>query len=404
MKSRFIYFFLLLIFSFCNAQIYVPYRQGDQFGIADEQGKLVVPAQFDKIIVGYNEDFTAINSTNQTLKKSYILKDKIILKNTDFSYFENEGDFVKAVTVKDKEAYRNSRGNLNYLSMVLYNLKGERVLDKAYNNIVVIDENETKGTALKETALLLLYSSQEYYSLYQIDKKQKKIIKIFFENSYDVDTDYEKFPNSFSITYDENRTKKKLVMDFENGKIKSSKTEDLPYTTNNYRDGYGRSEYSMYEAVKMPTLEAERNPIPENSEGKIIHVRESFEDKTPEELFFETKDASYDYAYLKKEKNKFGYFLTKENKYLISPQYDKIMIADGHGVFASGFIVKNLENYQYLGFINKTQEFITPESKMIPYFYRRDYGRKGFQLFKMFDKNNRFFCYADHNGKLYYSK
>lgn len=402
MNFRFTYLLLLLTFTFYSSQIFVPYRKGDKFGISDQSGKLVVPAQFDKIAVGYNNDFTGIKST-PTSKKSYILKDRIILKDTDFSYFENEGQFVKAVTIKDKESYKHSRGNPNYLSMNLYNLKGEQILDRSYNNIVVIDESETKGTALKETALLLLYSSENNYGLYQLDKKQKKIIKTFFENSNDVDTDYEKFPKTFSITYDENRTKKKLTIDFENGKIKSSKTEDLAYS-NDYRDGYGRSGYSSYEATRMPDMEAEKSPVPENSEGKIIRVRESFEDKTPEELSFETSDASYDYAYIKKEKNKFGYFLTKENKYLIMPEYDKIMIADGHGVFASGFIVKNSENYQYLVFTSKTQEFSTPESKMIPYFFRRDYGKKGFQLFKMFDKDNKFFCYADQNGKLYYSK
>lgn len=404
MKYRFIYFFLLLTFSFYNAQIHVPYRKGDKFGISDENGKIIVPARFDKIVVGYNNDFTGINSNGQTLKTSYILKDKIILKDTDFAYFENEGDFVKGVTIKDKESYMRSHGNPNYLSMNLYDLKGEKILDKVYNNITVIDKSDTKGTALKETALLLLYSSQNNYGLYQIDKKQKKIIKTFFEDSYDVDTNYETFPNSFSITYDVNRTKKTLIIDFENGKIKSSKTEELAFNKEVYRDSYGLSGYSSYEATKMPSSDIKRNAVLENSEGKIIHVRESFDDKTPEELSFETKDASYDYAYLKKEKSKFGYFLTKENQYLISPKYDKIMIADGHGVFASGFIVKNLENYQYVVFTNKTQEFITPESKMIPYFFRRDYGRKGFQLFKMFDKDNQLFCYANQNGKLYYSK
>ncbi|KQT19280.1 hypothetical protein ASG31_18045 [Chryseobacterium sp. Leaf404] len=402
MNFRITFLLLLLTFSFYSSQIYVPYRQGDKFGISDESGKLVVPAQFDKIAVGYNNDFTGIKST-PTLKKSYILKDRIILKDTDFAYFQNEGQFIKAVTIIDKESYKHSRGNPNYLSMNLYNLKGEQILDRSYNNIVVIDESETKGIALKETALLLLYSSENNYGLYQIDKNQKKIIKTFFENSKDVDTDYKNFPKSFSITYDENQTKKKLIIDFENGKIKSSKTEDLAYN-NDYRDGYGRSGYSSYEATRMPGIEAAKKPVPENSEGKIIRVRASFEDKTPEELSFETTDASYDYAYIKKEKNKFGYFLTGENKYLIMPKYDKIMTADGHGVFASGFLVKNSENYQYLVFMNKTQEFITPESKMIPYFFRRDYGKKGFQLFKMFDKDYKFFCYADQNGKLYYSK
>lgn len=402
MKHRFTYLLLLLTFSFYSSQIFVPYRQGDKFGISDENGKLVVPAQFDNIAVGYNDDFTGIKST-PTLKKSYILKDRIILKDTDFAYFQNEGQFVKGVTIKDRKAYNGSHGNPNYLSMNLYNLKGEQILNRSYNNIVVIDESETKGMALKETALLLLYSSENNYGLYQIDKKQKKIIKTFFENSKNVDTDYEKFPKSFSITYDENRIKKKLLIDFENGKIKSSKTEEMVYS-NDYRDGYGRSGYSSYEATRMPIMEGEKNPVPENSEGKIIHVRASFEDKTPEELSFETTDSSYDYAYIKKEKNKFGYFLTGEKKYLIMPKYDKIMIADGHGVFASGFIVKNSDNYQFLVFMNKTHEFTTPESKMIPYFFRRDYGKKGFQLFKMFDKDNKFFCYADQNGKLYYSK
>ena len=88
---------------------------------------------------------------------------------------------MKGVTIKDKESYMRSHGNPNYLSMNLYNLKGEKILDKVYNNIIVIDKSDTKGTALKETALLLLYSSQNNYGLYQIDKKQKKLSKLFLK-------------------------------------------------------------------------------------------------------------------------------------------------------------------------------------------------------------------------------
>lgn len=405
MKNKNLYIFLLLIsFSFLSSQIYIPYRKGDKFGVSDENGKMIIPAQFDKIEIGYHNDFTGININGKTVKTSYILNGKIIIKDTDFTYFENEGDFIIGVLVKNRESYMFSNGKPDYLTQNLYDKNGKPLLGRSYNNIIVIDKDRDEKPALTGTALLLLYSAENRYSLYQYDNKQKKIIKTFFENSYDVDTDYEVFPKTFSIVYQlpESTAKKKLIIDFENGKIKSSRTEEAEQRNS---DRFGESYYGM-----PPPMEGVKEPRknPEKEIEKITYAdtfQRYTEPEIPEKIQFTVKNnTSEEYAYMKKENGKKGYFLTRDNKYLVPPKYDEIMIADGHGVFSSGFIVKNGENYQYLVFTNKEQEFITPSSKMVPFYFRRDYGKKGFHLFKMFDKDNNFFCYANQDGKLYYSK
>lgn len=407
-KLFYLYTFILSVFSISlTAQIYVPFRVGDKFGISDENSKLIIPAVFDEISVGLNNDFTGIKNK----KASYILNNKILIKDTDFTYFENEGDFVIGVLVKDKDLFRYSNGSPDYLTQYLYSKNGESLLGKSYNNIIVIDGNKKEKPALTEKALFLLYSSQNRYSLHLFDKKQKKIVKTFFENSYDVDTNYDQFPKSFSIVYhDKDQSKKNLLINFENGNIKSEKTETLKSVENSYPQG---SSYSSgyappppMEGIKMPPI-SDKPSIPENALEKIGYADSFYRYIEPEKrevLTITYKDASFDYGYLKREKGKTGYFLTKDNQWLIPPVYDEVFSSDGHAIYESGFVVRTGTNYQFLVASSKKQEFITAEFEQFPLFFRRDYGKKGFHLFKLFDKDNNFICYASKDGKIYYKK
>lgn len=390
-----------------DMQVYVPFRIGDKFGVSDENGKMIIPANYDEISVGYNNDFTARKDN----KASYILNNKIIIKDGDYTYFDNQEDFVIGVLVKNSKDFMYSNGSPDYLSENLYNKSGEPLLGKSYNNIIVIDGRKNEKPALTGTALLLLYSTQNRYSLHLFDKKQKKIIKTFFENSYEVDTNYDKFPQSFSIIYqDLNRSERNLTLNFNNGKIESEKREPIKVVKDYYSDrSLGSPTYSMpppaMEGIKMPP--AGKPSIPENALEKIGYADSFYryiEPDRSEKLTISYKDATFDYGYLKKENGKIGYFLVRDNKWLVPPKYDEIFSADGHAIYESGFVVRTGDNYQFFVASNKNLEFITSEFKDFPLFFRRDYGRKGFHLFKLYDKDKNFIGYANKDGKIYYKK
>lgn len=404
MKKLLLNIFLIILFPcLTTAQAYIPYRVGNLFGISDEQGKMILPAKFDKIVIGYDKDFTGISKVENQIKTSYILNNKVLISNSDYTYFEKKQDFIIAIKVNDPDSYERSNGNPDYLTQKLFNLEGQELLGRSYQNIIVVEDQKT--SFLTGSSLLLLYDRKERYSLVLFDKKQKKITKTYFQNSYDVDTDYDLFPKSFSIDFnDQAGTKKKLILEFENGKIKSEKTEAAIKNRGNNITG------SSYGMPPPPPGIPRKEPKPSIPAGALenLETATSYDyiitPADPEILRFIKRAADFKYAYLKKENSKIGYFLADKNTYLIPPKYDGIYLTEGHGVFYSGFVLKNNNQYQILVTSDGKQEFITAPFDLFPLYDGRDYGRKGFQLIKLFDKDNKFFCYANSEGKLYYTK
>lgn len=400
MKNKIYYILFLLSFSLLFSQVYLPYRKGDKYGISDEYGKMFLAPSFDYISVLTTGKFVGHKKVENFYKNSYIVNSKILMKDSDYDYFEDKFNFIIAKKHNKKEIFDGNNRKED-----VFTFSGKKVFENSFRFVNFL-ENEKKP-ALKNEILVLTNNLNGKYTLHLLNKKTATVTKTFFENAIEVDTDFDQFPSQLSIKYviATESDVQKLDLNFQNGKISAENNE---ITNLDARSVFQRNRgYDAFvEGVKIPTY-ADEPPVPEGATVQTTYAKLSYWEVTsgkPETLSFKKEKSSFDYAYLKKENGKFGYFLSSEKQYLIPPKYDEIMIADGHGVFSNGFIVRNAEDFQYLVITNKEQEFITPETKMIPWFFDRDYGKKGFHLFKIFDKNGNFFCYANQEGKLYYSK
>ena len=404
----------ILLGSFLSAQVYIPYRVGDKFGISDENGKLLVPAKFDKITIGNNNDFIGYNFEENAVKTSYILKDKVIITNSDFTDFRFDQPFIVGIKVNDPDNFRFFNDQRSEQTQQLFNEKGEKLLNGIYNTIAALEDDAKPSN--NDEVLLLLYSTTTKYSVILYSKKKKSIIKTYIENSRDVDLDYKNFPQSLIVTYfSQNLSENKLSLTFQDGKIISEKVEKVERLTNNSQNVMlGTSNSSSFSPPPPPSFprggnQSENKPeiLPENAVAEVKYA-ENFPYTTKQRdvdiLSIKIKKLDPKFAYLKRENNKVGYFLVDKNIYSVPTKYDEIYLTEGHGVFQSAMILKSDNKYEIVVTSNRKEEFKTAKFEMFPLFDKRDYGKPGFQLIKLFDKDNKFFCYASKEGKLYYSK
>src|SRR5690606_7238740 len=91
----------ILLSGLCWAQITVPYRVGDKFGLSDENGKMLIPATYDVIDVHAPGEFTARKRSANGFKTTYITDNKIRLSDTDYNYFNLDSSFITAVKLKN---------------------------------------------------------------------------------------------------------------------------------------------------------------------------------------------------------------------------------------------------------------------------------------------------------------
>ena len=143
-----ILFFSFFIESF-HAQIFVPYRVGDRFGISDENGKIAIKPVYDDIEILDNQGFLAFTKNGDKYKKSYINRNKVILKDTDYDYFHEEFGYVIAEKMK-MEVYMGG----NNKSTDIFTLDGKKYLTKL--SAILSLSKITKKQLLKMKFLFLL--------------------------------------------------------------------------------------------------------------------------------------------------------------------------------------------------------------------------------------------------------
>lgn len=392
--------FLLTIFNFSYSQITVPYRVGDKFGISDENGKMIITPAFDDIEIIENGKFLAFTKDGDDYKRSYISKNKVILKDTDYNYFQEDFGFVLA----EKQKHEVMFGESGRLTDV-YSLSGKNIFGKTFNYVTFVEKQQTP--ALKSEILMLTKDQKGYFSLALVDKKTAQIIKTFFENAILADTDYQKFPTQLSVKYviAKESERKLLTINFKDGKILNSKSEILEGGRNAY-DAERSNRSSMYSDVAIPYGDETPKQIP-NTVNVIkkaqIHKR-YWDPNTYGKLVFEDKKLSPDHSAMKKENEKWGYFGVRSNTWIIAPIYDEIFYESSNCVFCEAFVVRNGKTFQFLEKENGKKDFLSPTFELYPHLMRKNFGREGFYLFKLYDTAGKFICYGDSKGKVYYSK
>ena len=389
------------------SQVTVPYRVGNKFGISDTSGKMIIPAEYDKIDIStlHPGEFTASKgSSADGFTSTYIYGNKIVLKDSRYNFFNENYSFVNAVKIDNLQGFYSSQG-VGYSTTDVYTLNGKKVFDRSFRNVYYIEDD--KKPALKDETLMLLNELNDKYSLVLLDKKTLKVSKIFFENAQKNATDYKQFPKSFSITYSTPPlSKKKLTINFENGKVKDFSEETLreerPSGYGSYSSSSGSGSY--YNDVMKPYPSGETKPQPPLPEMKKISASKKYTEPFSQKKTEIKKAELAPNAVIKTVNGKTGFFDTTKNDWIIPAEYDEITEMSTYCTFCSLYIVKKGKYYQILEFNGNEKKLYQGKFEMLPLLEQKNYGKDGFHLIELYDQNGNLFCYADQNGVKFYKQ
>lgn len=389
----------LLLQLAANAQnIFVPYRVGNLFGIADEHGKLKLNPVFDNVrLCDADNYFTGYKNTANGYSSSLVFRDKVILKDQAYFGYYPYNDIVVAVQKTDLEtgSYYSFGNELSHV----YNNKGQRILPGEYSYVEVYVDFDTKNES--PLALIGVFDVAGKYSLVVYDKPKAKIVKELLTNISveQIDTEMARWQKVMTVL------------------SKSVKNRATQYTISFVSGGYTMTQeevefYSEEDAywdapVAMPDFdEAPRAPKPVATPATIQTVERRLNYKqfnAKDKLYFEAEKLNTEYFELISEGGKTGIKLVKDDKILVPAAYDALYRAEFAGIHYSGYIV--LADGKYGVYINPMREetvVIPPTFAFMPWLERFDYGKEGFHLIALFDADGVFHHFANQDGEEYY--
>lgn len=414
--SKIVLFFLAIAFqaNLYGQTISVPYRVGNKFGISDQNGKILISPQFDVVeIESYKETyFQGFTFNENTVLSSFIYKNKIVLSNQKYNNYYLSDDLIVATKYKSgRLSSYHSDGEEYYTEYEhLYTKEGKIIISEDVLSVYVNNVDEEKKL---NQVLISTTDKNKKHSLFQYDKKLKKITRSFFEKSdylkvkYNNENDYK--DKSIVYTFKDPSGKgKQIKIDIVKNVIKVVSSEDFdlnPKKSNNREigDDYFRDGDLV---MAEPGFEVKKQISPlAILDIKKIEIKKDFYylPKKVEEIHSFKDKLSPDYCYILEKDAKKGMFFVQKNALLIPQEYDEIYKTDMPGNYG-GFLLKKNNKYGY--YISGYPEgyFIEPVFDKIPLIEKQDFFGKNQPLIKLFDENNKFFCYADKSGKLYYSE
>lgn len=412
MQKHILLLSILLLPLFLQAQrAYVPYRVGYQFGISDFDGKLVIQPQFDRIDPVFsgkknekNSYFMAYNIIdNVTTKSSFIINDKIVLKNQHYQNYFIDNNLISPIgsivnpNNSSRSKYIQARG--------LYDLEGNAILDKDYAQVFLLHIIE--GDDDSDEMLVEAITHDYFTSLFLYNKKLKRITRTFFEHSSYYKT-RQVSHNERSFTYkDKYDIGRKIYLTYNENKkvtLKAKRSVYLPEDTEEYEDSDDIEFFMMSDRGtpkrKIPGLDIQGNKSLNIYTADIVTQRHYLPIKR-ERIEFGVKNLSSKDDYLSVDNGKFGIKESKDNTVIIPAEFDKIY---KYKDLRAGFILKkgNLYGLYLYGYPAPTE--IAPIFPYIPFIAASDYYKKGTPLIKLFDMMGNFVCYAHADGTMYYKE
>lgn len=406
MKKNLAVTFLFICILFYS-QVTVPYRIGNKFGISDESGKMLIPAEYDAIdimIYGSNGEYVGIRKTSENeAKTTYIVDNKIVLRDTDYHYFGKSQGFINAVKLKSLDRIFSRDSDTNKLTDI-YTLDGKKVFNSSFRFVNFLEDE--KKPALKEEILVLTNDLNGLYSFFLLNKKTLKISKTFFEGVVKIDTDYKKFPAALSIKYYKDSAGKMLTLNFTNGKIVGEDIADIG--SSGYSNYSSSSDYSTYSPIPGYSDGTKSSPVNKNG-NMITEMKEVTESRTRKpfdipQLKVKNLELSPEYSTILKEKGKLGYFNHQTKEWILPPQYDEIISTESFCAICGTYIVRTGNIYNIWEIGNNKKEILKGNFEKLPIFKKRNYGREGFHLIQLFDKEGKLFSYANQDGQVYYKQ
>lgn len=385
---------LLFIPITLGAQIYVPYRKGNKFGISDENGKILLTPNFDKIKILTDSTFIGFIINGDNFNSSFINKNKVIILNKDFLTFsETEGLILGT---RSKSAYRDYRN----IEEEIFSMHGNSILGKPYENITVLNYFRNPNTLLKNKALISV-ADKNTKSLFLYDLIKNEIVKKYYENVRVIDSELNKQTNSFNSKYIENRQGKMLTINFKNREILND--EVISISIQNPKNSYNyNNEIPSPSAIQQSREDLSQSKEIQQGFMRYYKLKENPDPQNLEHLEFDKTEIN---SSLTQINGKWGLKDLKTENWILEPVYDEIILFNTPSPFSYFYAILQNKKYGLYYYHNKEDsKIIKPIFNNIPYIHTFDYGKKGFHLIKLFDEKGNLICFANNKGKLYYTK
>uniref|UniRef100_UPI0040493A0C hypothetical protein n=1 Tax=Flavobacterium sp. TaxID=239 RepID=UPI0040493A0C len=411
-KSAGIWLLFLVSFQVLAQEIYVPFRVGNQFGLANRAGEIVLKPQFDILepqVQNGESVFQGYRFEGSKILSSFILKNKIILKDQVFDDYYLDGNLILATNYLVSENAKNYSINAEIpQDCQVFTFDGKPIFSELKNDIQVNHEIH-QGQETKQNKLVLLFvqSKSKTYALHLFDKKKSKITKTFFENVTLIDVNYiynyDIEDRSISYIIKNNQNENRLLkVTAKDGLISLTSNEIVEIKPKQKSD----NDY-LYDNVAVPPMPREAASIPSgqkaiNSVRKVAIKRGYyFLPKKTETIYFTNKRLDSDEGYVLAENEKVGYYSVSSNKLMVPVLYDEILHAEFQGR-NGGYILRNGTQYGLYIYDYPNNKTIEPIFAKVPLLMGYDYFGPKDPLIALYDENNQFFCYANQDGTLYY--
>lgn len=398
-------FIALFILFFSNLTVYsqnifVPYRVGDKFGIANEKGEMKIKPAYDFVrVCDMNNYFTCYKTTGDSYTSSLIYKDKVIIKDQQYFSYYPYNDIVVAVSHTDiKTGSFYTFGN--ELSHI-YNNKGERILPGDYEYVDVLTDFDPKNES--NEVLIDAYDLDEKYSVYVFDKKLNKVKQQLLDK-IEVDE-----IDANSVHWDKEmfiRTKAKG----KNPILYTIKLTDKGYelTQEEIQPRSQRDDMFWGDDVAVPDFGEERMPaVASITQEEFMqqidkrHDHDAFQ--KPDMLKFKSEKLDATYQCLIKQNGKTGLKLVREDNVILAAKYDEIYKSEFAGHNYTGYVMRNDGKYGlYIYPFGGPASIIEPVYTMMPWLEEFNYGKEGFHLISLYDEKGNLHHYANQQGKEYY--
>jgi hypothetical protein len=412
MKKK--YYIILLLITIINSycqQIGIPYRVGNKFGVADTNGKIIIPAIYDIVEPETYNDynyFVAYRFEENAILSSLIYKNKVLINDKNYSnYYINNGLIkAKAYKLLKEPSYfaKDDHSEIEHL----FDLKGNKIFQGDFKSIAIVDDID--DTNKINVFLIYTHDMNDFESLYLFDKKANKITKTFIEKAkpirvnYDYSDDYRNRTIT-NIYIDKKGVGKKMVLKIQNNTIVVGSETSI-----NFPDEKNRMESRDYNDIMIEAPQEERPKIPLNSaeEKMILTVRKLerkrgfyYLPKKIEELRIVNFNLRKDEQFIVSKNNKQGLYSVYYNTYTVPIQYDEILFADFEGR-NGGYILRNDAKYGIFIYDHPNHKVIEPIFDMMPLLVNYNYFGEKKPLFKLYDEEGKLFCYANEKGVLFY--
>ncbi|MGB6093831.1 MAG: hypothetical protein WBF83_08735 [Moheibacter sp.] len=421
--------FLLLVWTLAvqiQAQkFYIPYRVGNQFGLVDNSGKLIVEPQFDVLELNYgdNDFWQGYKYKNANAFSTLIYKGKIILENQEYGDYHINNSLIKAG--KYVLTPNNTRYDWEddfYTRYNLFTYSGKKLFAEDQTDILESFHEFEKISTETDDLLIGSFDTNDRFTLQLYNRKSEKftrtiLSKVKFEKRFGA------ADRTVSIIYDTNDGKRKQI-DIQQDKktFKVISENEIEPKSDEYGKmlGMENKDRGMWGGEAVPPQRRSKEEYsPQEGETVKKSIREAkykgrkyFLPKKNSELYFSEKRFDgweyYHFSVFKDGKQGLKLYNRGEVTEVLPTIYDEIFWGDWDN-WLQGYVLKTGDKYALI--VRNARPGgqipdITTEAAfdLFPMAVRMNYGQQGFVLIKLFDEKGNFVCYADQTGKKYYSE